>query len=226
MRLIVTRPEEDAGPLRNKLETLGHQVTLLPLLRIVRREGVLVPQLQWQAVVATSANGVRAASQLVHLKTLRMLTVGPQSLAAARAAGFIRSEAHGGDVDGLARFIGKALDPAGGPILYLSGTETAGNLQRQLQDLGFTVERAVLYDAVPVTRIPAQAIADQDGVLLYSPRTARIWAGLAGNDVSLRHYCLSPNVAAALPAHWLKSVAKTPDESSMLALLDPRPRTV
>lgn len=226
MRLIVTRPEEDAGPLCARLEAIGHQVTLLPLLRIVARQGVPIPKRQWQAVVATSANGVRAAHQLVHLQTLRMLTVGPQSLTAARAAGFNLSEAQGGDVDGLASFMGKALDPADGPVLYLSGAETAGDLQKQLQDFGFTVERAVLYDAVPVTRIATEAIADHDGVLLYSPRTARIWTGLAGNDVSLCHYCLSPNVAAALPARWLKSVAKTPDEASMLALLDPHPRTV
>lgn len=226
MRLIVTRPEEDAGPLRARLETLGHQVTLLPLLRIVPRKGVVIPDYPWQAVVATSANGIRVASNLVSLKTLPMLTVGPQSLAAARAAGFIRSEAHGGDVNGLARYIGKALDPADGPVLYLSGAETAGNLQQQLQDIGFTIDRAVLYDAVPVQKMSSIAIADHDGVLLYSPRTARIWAGLAGTNVSLRHYCLSPNVAAALPERWLKSVAPTPDEWSMLALLDPHPRTV
>ncbi len=223
MRLIVTRPEEDAGPLRARLEALGHQVTLLPLLRIVPRDGVAIPDFPWQAVVATSANGVRAAPGPHRLKSLRLLTLGPQSLKAARAAGFANSEARGGDVDGLARFIEKSFDPAHGPILYLSGAETAGDLQGQLLKSGFDVVRIILYDAIASADIAVRALEDNDGVLLYSPRSARIWANLIGSVSSLRHYCLSRNVAEALPAQWLKFVAKSPDEASLLALLDPHP---
>ena len=39
MHLIVTRPEEDAMPLKARLEALGHTVTVAPLLRIVARHG-------------------------------------------------------------------------------------------------------------------------------------------------------------------------------------------
>ena len=90
---------------------------------------------------------------------------------------------------------------------------------------GFTVTRVITYDAV--IQKPSgleSALVHADGVLLYSPRTARIWcdlvAGLEKPAATPKYYCLSENVAKTLPQHWKKRVAKTPDESAMLALLD------
>ena len=87
MRVVVTRPEEDAGPLKAKLEALGHEVILVPLLVIAPRAGVWIEALPWQAAVATSANAIRSLTGHDELKSLRILTVGPQSLQAAREAG-------------------------------------------------------------------------------------------------------------------------------------------
>lgn len=235
MLIAVTRPKEDAAPLKAKLEALGHAAVLTPLLAIRPRPGVAIPDLAWQAVAATSANGIRALPEDHRLRSFRMLTVGPQSLKAARAAGFA-AEAQGGDVDGLAALIRAELDPAGGPILYLSGAETAGDLEAQLIAAGFACHRAVLYDAVAADDLGAsgKALRDGslDGVLLYSPRTARIWRRLVeASDwreqaMHAVHFCLSPNVAAVLPESWPRSVAARPDEAAMLALLDQRTRTL
>ncbi len=232
MRIAVTRPEEDAGPLTAKLAALGHVAVSVPLLAIRRRDGVTLPDMPWQAIAVTSANGIRMLGDAAPFKNIRMLTVGPQSLKAARAAGF-KAEAHGGDVNGLAAFIRAALDPVQGPILYLSGAETAGDLEAQLQSSGFTCHRAVLYDAVPsddLGPIAAELRAGTlDGVLLYSPRTARIWrsliekSGLSEQAAHVLHCCLSRNVAAVLPESWAVRVAASPDEAQMLALLEQSP---
>ncbi|MFN4140313.1 uroporphyrinogen-III synthase [Aestuariivirga sp.] len=229
MRIAVTRPEEDAGPLTVKLGALGHAAVMAPLLAIRPRQGVAIPALPWQAVAVTSANGIRALPSGHDLHGLRMLAVGPQSLKAATQAGFT-AEAHGGDVDGLAAFIRSALDPNAGPILYLSGAETAGDLAGQLASAGFDCRRVVLYDAVPAGSLGAAETALREGsldaVLLYSPRTARIWrslveaAGLGGAAGKVIHLCLSRNVAAALPGAWPVRTAAAPEEASMLALLD------
>ncbi len=152
MRIAVTRPEEDSGPLQAKLEALGHVTVAAPLLTIAPREGVKIPDRPWQAVAVTSANGIRALPPGALAKTVRMLTVGPQSLKAAREAGF-QAEAHGGDVNGLARFIIENLCYEDGPILYLSGQETAGDLEAQLTAARFDCVRIVLYDAVPATAL-------------------------------------------------------------------------
>lgn len=229
MRVAVTRPEEDAGALSAKLESLGHEVVMAPLLAIRPRDDVTIPNLAWQAIAVTSANGVRALPAGHNLTRFRTLTVGPQSLKAARAAGFT-AEAHGGDVNGLAAFIRAEFDPKAGPILYLSGAETAGDLEAQLTSAGFDCRRVVLYDAAP-----ADALGPVDGplregtldaVLLYSPRSAKIWRGLverAGLDAEAAramHLCLSRNVAGALPENWNARIAARPDEAAMLALLE------
>ena len=60
MRIAVTRPEEDAGALKARLEAMGHQVVMAPLMTIRPRAGVIIPDLPWQAVAVTSANGIRA----------------------------------------------------------------------------------------------------------------------------------------------------------------------
>lgn len=229
MRIAVTRPEEDAGPLRAKLEALGHEVVMAPLLAIRPRESVTIPAQDWQAVAVTSANGIRALPEGHGLSSFRTLTVGPQSLKAASAAGFT-AEARGGDVNGLAAFIRAALDPAKGPILYLSGAETAGDLEGQLKAAGFDCHRAVLYDAAPAetlgdTESPIRK-GEIDAVLLYSPRSAKIWrglietAGLGEQAARIRHLCLSRNVAAVLPEAWAQQVAARPDEAAMMALLE------
>jgi len=160
-----------------------------------------------------------------------MLTVGPQSLLAAENAGFNRAEAHGGDVDGLVAHIRKSLHPAAGFILYLSGNETAGDLEGQLTKAGFQVRRSIVYDAVQAKDAsPAEAPLREGAapaVLLYSPRSARIWckimwdAGLAEHAAEAHYYCLSRNVAEILPRAWPRSVAKSPDEGALLALLEP-----
>lgn len=229
MRIAVTRPEEDSGPLQAKLEALGHSTVAAPLLTIAPRGGVVIPDRHWQAVVVTSANGIRALPEGALAKSLRMLTVGPQSLKAALAAGY-RAEAHGGDVHGLARFIRDHLCYEDGPILYLSGQETAGDLEGQLKAARFECVRVVLYDAVPSSTLgEAEAALSQgelDGVLLYSPRSAKIWRKLieqgefTKESERLQHFCLSPNVAAVLAENWPTRIAATPDEAAMLALLE------
>ncbi len=235
MRIAVTRPDEDARPLKARLEALGHQVIATPLLSIVARAGVAIPDQPWQAIAVTSANAIRALPQAARLQSIRTLTVGPQSLQAARALGFHDAGAHGGDVEGLARHIRETLKPSDGPILYLSGAETSGDLAAQLRSSGFDCMRVVLYDAEPVSSLgragDALRAGEIDAVLLYSPRTARIWHGLCfaqglKTEAAVpRYLCLSRNVAAVLPEAWKPHVSVTPDEAAMLVLLEQLPRT-
>jgi uroporphyrinogen-III synthase len=227
MRLILTRPEKDARPLAEKLRALGHAPVIVPLLEIVPRNGVMVPAAPYQAVCITSANGLANTSVLAGLRDTKLLCVGPQSAAAAEKAGFSHVTAAGGDVTGLTTYIVKHLKPSDGPLLYLSGAATSGDLEGRLQREGFTVTRLVTYDAV--STMPdalAQAVTSASAVLLYSPRTAKLWveqiekSGLAQHMLDMTHLCLSPAVANTLPPAWPRSIAATPDEGAMLAALE------
>ena len=129
--------------------------------------------------------------------------------------------------NGLAAFIRADTRSEAGPILYLSGAETAGDLEGQLTAAGFDCHRVVLYDAVPADSLGAAGRALRSGgidaVLLYSPRRPRIWRGAGGGGGTgaaggreIRHFCLSRNVAAALPEGWERAVSASPDEPAML----------
>lgn len=227
MQLIITRPEEDAAALKATLESKGHTAVLAPLLKIVPRANVFVPPLDYQVICATSANALKHFQAADRLKILPLLAVGPQSLAAAQSMGFENAKACGGDVHGLAAYAAASLDPKNGPVLYLSGAETSADLQALLAAHGFAVERVIVYDAV--AEAPDEIgpeLAKTEGVLLYSPRSARLWCDIIANSglekqaVLPMYFCLSENVSKVLPPHWRKRVAKTPDEAAMLALLD------
>lgn len=240
MRLIVTRPLEDARPLGCRLEAAGHEVILAPLLSIRPVSGLAIPERAYQAVLITSANGVRALNghpAFARLKRATAFVVGPASAAAAAGAGFARVEQADGDVAALVRTAIASLHPGDGPLLHVSGAVTAGNLASDLEASGFEVDRVVAYEARPVGELPEPCAAaleagTADGVLLYSPRTARIWVALVtGADLApaatrLVHYCLSDNVADMvrnqLGTAVAVKVAARPDEAALIEMI-PKP---
>jgi uroporphyrinogen-III synthase len=237
VRLIVTRPQADAAVLAQQLEAAGHTVILAPLLSITPVDKLEVPGRDYQAVLITSANGARALekrAELARLKDATAIVVGPASAEAAARAGFERVEQADGDVHALVRSTIALLRPGDGPLLYISGAVTAGNLAESLEASGFEVDRVVAYEARPAGALPgpcAAAIAagGADGVVLYSPRSARIWAalvadaGLSRAASELVYYCLSENVAGALREGLgdgvSVQVARRPDEPALLELI-------
>ncbi len=227
MKLLVTRPLEDSGALAAKLESLGHEPVIVPLLAITARDAVVIPDMPFQALCVSSANGLLAKADLAAFKHLPFFAIGPQSALEARRHGFDHVHDKGGNVEGLVRTIVKQAKPGNGPILYLSGSETTGDLEGKLKANGFAVSRLIVYDAKPCTVEGLDGFCDgADGVLLYSPRSAKLWtqqvalAHLDGQVSGLQHFCLSANVAATLPQNWRKTISAAPDENAMLQLLD------
>jgi uroporphyrinogen-III synthase len=223
MKLIITRPQEDCASIADALRERGRDVVLSPLIKITPRLNVEVPVLPYQAVCLTSANAARHLPLGVS-RDLRVFTLGAQSASAAGAAGFVHVEAKGGNVVGLAANVIRALKPENGPLLYISGQETSGDLAGILRKDGFNVIRLVAYDAVPLQlALSAAEVATCNGVLLYSKRSAKIWVEEIERlhfFPQLSHFCLSAQVAQALPAQWPIRTAQEPTESSLLALID------
>ena len=232
MRLAVTRPHEDAQRLTQGLVAQGHEVIAAPLMTIQFLNPPELPQRKWQALLITSANALKALenhSGLGALKSITCCCVGPASARLADEMGFSDIRVAGGGLLELEALVRRELRPESGPLLYLSGEQISGDMAGDLAVSGFETVRAVLYRAAPQTQLPPVLVQEigqgrLDGVLLYSPRTARIWQalverhGLSSKASSVLHYCLSANVAAALPEGVLVKIAEYPDDAGMLAL--------
>lgn len=235
MHLLVTRPRNDTDELVSALEQNGHMVTREPLLDIVFSKTEFEPETSFQAVLITSANSARALARQTAMQNLAhtpAITVGPASRKAARQAGFETAIAvTPGDVSGLIAHIRHHLNPQDGPLLYASGAVTTGDLQTSLHSHGFDVHREILYRAEPVSKLSDHTLqllqtGQIEGVLLFSPRTAKIWLAVlaqvkGGCDLSqVKHFCLSQNVANVI-AWGLENngdiiVCDSPDTNSML----------
>lgn len=159
-----------------------------------------------QAILFTSANGVRAFVAGSKERAIPVFAVGDATAAAARAAGFATVVSAGGDVGDLAQLVRARLNPESGPLVHVAGSQVAGDLASILTQQGFTVRRAVMYEARPATTLSktvAAALRNNtiDMVLFFSPRTAATFVTLMRKgelDSACRNmaaFCLSPAVA-------------------------------
>ncbi|MGA8401546.1 MAG: uroporphyrinogen-III synthase [Stellaceae bacterium] len=181
---LVTRPHSEAKALAARLAERGIASVIEPMIEIVTRGGVVPDMTEVQAALLTSANGARALARASDARDVPILAVGDATARAARDAGFGAVESAGGDVEDLARLVARRLRPADGKLLHVAGSEVAGDLAGTLGAAGFTVERAVLYEARAATALTlgtARLIADAkiDLALFFSPRSATIFARLA-----------------------------------------------
>lgn len=232
MRVLLTRPREDAEPLAERLRAMGIEVLIEPLLAVTI-DAAAAPDLDGvQAILATSANGVRAFAALSARRDIPLLAVGDATARAAQGAGFHHFESAAGNVETLAALAAARCDPARGALLHVAGSRLAGDLGGLLEGRGFAYRRAVLYAAQPAERLSAEAaealkVGQLDGVLFFSPRTADTFVTLVRQERLVRPcrrlsaFCLSAAVAErARAVAWRRiAVATHPDQDSLLTLL-------
>lgn len=235
MHLLITRPGDDGARLAETLLQMGHDPILEPLLTIRHFDGPALDLSGVQAILATSANGVRAIADRTSERAIPLYAVGDATARAAKEVGFLDVSSASGDVAALAALVREKLDPAKGPLVHVAGSEVAGDLAGDLgpkgDQPGFTVRREVLYESESAYSLSASTIAAIkeeriDGVLAYSPRTAATLARLIRKARLVRD-CrriellgLSQAVAdAANDIPWAKTrIAAEPTQEAMLAL--------
>ena len=229
MRILVTRPEPDAGRQAEMLTRLGHEPVLAPLLRVAFAPDVRLDLGGADALVATSRNGLRALKdhpQRHEAAKLPLFAVGEATAKLARELGFAGVTTGPGTGEALAKLILERVKP-GATLLHLAGDTVAFDLKSALEAQGLHVRQAVLYGTIPATALPQDAVASigagkLDGVILMSPRTATTFAdlirrhGLEGAAPRLICYCLSQAVAKAVEP---LIVAARPREEDVLALI-------
>ena len=88
MRVLVTRPEEDSDRLAVCLGAIGVEVLPEPLLSIDYLDGPMLNLDGVQALLVTSANGIRALARRSTARGTPVYAVGDASAGAARDVGF------------------------------------------------------------------------------------------------------------------------------------------
>lgn len=233
MRVLVTRPGEDAAETAARLRDHGHNAVIAPLLDVRFRDGPALSFDGVQAIVATSANGVRALVRRSQTRDIPLFAVGPQTAGAARAAGFEGVQNSQGDSIALADAISVWADPSKGALLHIAGNEATGKLATRLSEHGFVLRREILYDVVPVDVLPvtaAEALRNRelDAVLLFSSLSAQTFVrcveaaglqSLCGNIISV---CISQAAAEKTGAGIFREtrIAAHPSENEMLNALE------
>ncbi len=232
---LITRPDDDAEPLAAALIARGITVVREPLLAVKPVADAAVDLDGVQALLFTSANGVRAFANLSQRRDLPVFAVGDNTARTARAAGFDNVESAAGAVDDLARLVARRLDPKRGALFHAAGSAVAGDLAGLLGEKGFELRRVMLYSADQAAALTDDANARLERgeiglVLLFSPRTAETFVTLVrgAGDAAMQGIeqatalCLSPAVekaAQGLPWRSLLTAEKA-DLPSMLRLVD------
>jgi len=236
MRVLVTRPEDDAHETAARLVALGHQAIVTPLIAIRFLGGPEIDLRGVQALVATSSNGVRALARRAARRDLPLFAVGRQTAETARAQGFAQVTSADGDADALASLIARSLAAKDGALVHATGKEASGALVAGLKLKGYDVRSETLYETPGVTSLPEAAATalrnDAIGVvLLFSQRTAQLFrerveeAELAPNCASIVAVCISESAAAALSPLKFQEirVAAEPNQDALLACLGGTP---
>jgi uroporphyrinogen-III synthase len=233
VRVLVTRPIEDAEETAARLHSRGHVAVIAPLLEVRFRDGPEIFFDGIQAIVATSANGIRALLRRTQKRDVRLFAVGPQTAAVAQAAGFVNVQNSQGDSIALADAISTWADRGKGALLHVAGNEATSKLAARLSEHGFILRRDVLYDVVPVAALPAEAVnalrnRELDAVLLFSPLSAQTFAqcvefaGLQAASREMVAVCISQAAADQVAPDLFGEtrIALRPSESEMIDALE------
>jgi uroporphyrinogen-III synthase len=170
VRVIVTRPRDQAGPLVTRLEELGHDVVACPLIEIEPfADPIDVDGYEW--VIVTSPNGARELVKRARGELPKVAAVGPGTAETLRELGVEPAFVPGvSSQDGL---LAEFARPAGRVLLAAA----EGTRRRPIEELGA--------DFVPLYRtrlVRPEEAPEGDVVVLASGSAARSFAAL-GADV-------------------------------------------
>ena len=163
MKLLITRPTEDAKRQAAPFEALGHEVIIRPLMEVVfprltplRLQGV-------QALIATSRNALRGLARngcFEAAKRLPIFCVGDATARFARELGFVQVLAGKGAAKDLIPLITYSKTTDGGALLYITGQQLAFDLEKPLIAKGFAVPRVIIYEANEAEKATLSAFAE------------------------------------------------------------------
>ena len=152
MHILFTRPLEDCHEMILKFQSLGHEISHLPLINIEGLKYEAPNYSEFKAIIFTSTNAVKFLDIKNLDKKLRCFCVGSATEKKARSAGFQNVFAAEGNVGNLKELILQNFKPSDGKLIYISGEIISSDLDKELISSGYTIERLINYRANPIEK--------------------------------------------------------------------------
>ena len=177
MHILLTRPIEDCSEIISKFQSLGHQVSHLPLLSVNKVNYGEINFSDYKGIIFTSANAVKFLDLKKIEKKMLCFCVGSATEKKARSVGFQNVIAAGGNVENLKELILQNFDKKDGKLIYISGEIVSIDLDHQLEGEGYNIKRVINYRASPIEKFEERFIDElklkiPDIVYIYSQNSA------------------------------------------------------
>ena len=228
MHIVITRPKEDSLYLIQNLIKLGHMVTHLPVIKIEKLETKKINLLNYKAVIFTSSNAIRFMNIEKFNSKIKCFCVGKATEFTAKQIGFINTYTSEGTVDSLIELIIRTLNNKSEKLLYLSSEFISKDLDKDLINSGYLVDRLSNYTSMPVEEIDKNTLdflkkKPPDVIFIYSSKSAKNLFNLV-NKYSLLNVvtqsnlmCISEKVLSVLKQiKWKKVFVFSPGEEEFL----------
>ena len=228
MHIIITRPKEDSIFLIERLKKLGHTVTHLPVIKIEKLKTEKINFQNYKAVIFTSSNAIKFLNVDKFESKIKCYCVGKTTELAAKEAGFINTYSSEGTVNSLIELIIRSFENKSGKLLYLSSEFISKDLDIDLINAGFSVDRISNYTTSPIKEIYKNIIdflkkKNPDAIFVYSSKSAKNLFNLI-NKYSLLNVvtqsnlmCISEKVLSVLKQiKWKKVFVFSPGEEEFL----------
>ena len=228
MHIVITRPKEDSLYLIENFIKLGHVVTHLPVIKIEKLESKKINLQNYQSVIFTSSNAIKFMNIEKFNSKIKCFCVGKATELTARQVGFINTYTSEGTGDSLIEITKRTLDSKFGKLLYLSSEFISRDLDKDLINAGYSVDRISNYTSIPIQEVDKKTIdffekKPPDVIFIYSSKSAKNLFNLI-NKYSLLNVvtqsnlmCISENVLSVLKQiKWKKVFVFSPGEEEFL----------
>ena len=145
MHILLTRPLEDCSEMILKFQSLGHQVSHLPLLIVEKMNHEEINFYNYGGIIFTSANAIKFLELDKIDKDIICFCVGDMTEKRARMVGFQNTIAAEGSVSNLKELILQNYEIKNKPLLYISGEIISFDLAQQLLNEGYKIKRIINY---------------------------------------------------------------------------------
>lgn len=222
--ILITRPEYQAQTLKSDLERFGFEVLLSPMLEIEMLNFDVPSADDFDGIIFTSVNAVRAFSDTDFERDMPVYCVGEKTASALENAGWKWIK----EISGNVKILENSMRGMAGCYLHPRGVDVV----REMDIAGITVVALPVYKAHKKSELSpevAEKLTQQgvDVVMLYSARTGQAFAeAIAAADCTsalrtTKALCLSDLVVNSIEhLPWQDvHVAKSPDGDAMVSAL-------